>query len=157
MYIGTYLYNLELYPAENVCNDRLMGFIFAMQFWGDSREWQFGDWLSFFRWKKIYPFGVNLFHLPSLELYWWAFIDRDMDWRMCPSTSRQRHAQLRQETRLHQKRDGISCDHSEASTNILSHGQITHIALPWQSPGMILSVKDHSVGEKTYIPLQEER
>jgi hypothetical protein len=38
MHIGAYLYNLELYPAENIWNDRLMAFIFAMQFCGGSQE-----------------------------------------------------------------------------------------------------------------------
>ena len=104
---------------------------------------------------KFWEFFTALwtfFNSPSLELYWWSFLDRDMDWRMCPSTSWQRHAKLRQETRLIRKRDGISCDHSGASTHSLSHGLITHIALPWRSPSMILSVKVHSWAKRHISP-----
>ena len=54
------------------------------------------------------------------------------------------------------KRDGISCDHSGASTHSLSHGLITHSSA--------VTVARHDfvrqspfVGEKTYIPLQGDR
>ena len=103
--------------------------------------------------SEKYHRHLNLFHLTFVRivlmvLHW----PQQGVWRMCPSTSWQRHAKLRQEIRLIRKRDGISCDHSGASTHSLSHRLITHIALPWRSPGMILSVKVHSWAKRHISP-----
>ena len=104
---------------------------------------------------KISSFFTALwtfFNLPSLELYWWSFFDRDMDWRMCPSTSWQRHTKLWQEKRLIENVMAFSCDHSGASTYSLSHGLITHLALPDGRPAWFCPSKSIR-GRKDISPL----
>ena len=97
---------------------------------------------------------MNLFQLTFVRIVLMVFHwPQQGGWRMCPSTSWQRHAQLRQEIRLIRKREGIfHVTIAEHSYTPPLFWRDFHIALPWRSPGMILSVKVHSWAKRHIFP-----